>query len=165
VGGLLKMIDQVDLVVGYRTGGTPPPWRVLLDMFLAVTSRVLIGVPLGPRVAWLGSEGWGRRWTARWLFGLRVVDPECPFRLVRREVFERLPIQSGGSFAQVEMLAKANHLSCLFAEEPVAWTAPAEPMSDAISFGQDAWLVFRDPDFGPYPLTPRLALAESPPAT
>ena len=147
---LLKMIDKVDLVVGYRAGGQAPPWRVLLDTFLGLASRVLIGAPLSPRVCWLGSEGRGRRWVARWIFGVRVLDPECPFRLARREIFQHMPIQSSGPFVQVEVLAKANHLTCLLAEEGVSWTPPNEPTSDAVSFGGDAYLVFRAPDFGPH---------------
>ena len=146
--GMLKLIDQVDLVVGYRAGGTPPPWRVMVDTVIGLASRLILGVPLPPRDCWLGVDGWGRRWLARWIFGVRVVDPECPFRLARREIFQRLPIQSGGPFVQVEMLAKANHLSCLIAEEPVTFTPPALPLSEALPFGPDAWRVFRDPDFG-----------------
>ncbi|HZZ81630.1 MAG TPA: hypothetical protein VFE62_24220, partial [Gemmataceae bacterium] len=77
---LLPIINEADLVVGYRAGGQPPSWRVLLDMFLAIFARVVLGVPLEPRVCWLGSHGWGRRWVARWIFGLRVHDPECALR-------------------------------------------------------------------------------------
>lgn len=165
LGAMLKMIDQVDLVVGYRKGETPPPWRVLLDMILIIASRVFIGVPLGPRVSWLGSEGRGRRWAARWIFGLRVLDPECPFRLARREIFQRIPIQSRGPFVQVEMLAKANQLSCLIAEELVSWTPQASPLDDAIPFGDDAWRVFRDPDFGPPSLAPVESTPSPTPAT
>ena len=69
------------------------------------------------------------------------------FRLARRSIFERMPIQSGGPFVQIEILAKANHMSCLFAEELVAWSPPSIPESAAISFGHDARLVFRDPVF------------------
>jgi hypothetical protein len=65
----------------------------------------------------------------------------------------------------VEILAKANHLSCYLAEDAVAWASPALPTSDAISFGQDARLVFRAPDFGPFtdpdlapaPISPELS--------
>lgn len=147
---LLRLIDQVDLVTGYRTGGQAPPWRVMLDTILGLFSRLILGVPLEPRKCWFGSTGWGRRWVARWLFGVRVTDPECAFRLARRDVFQHLPIQSGGSFVQIEMLAKANHLSRYLAEERVSWTPPTEPIIDSISFGQDARLVFGNPDFGPY---------------
>lgn len=147
LAGMLGVIDKVDLVAGFRTGGQAPPWRVMLDTLLGLLSRVLIGVPLEPRACWLGSEGWGRRWLARSIFGVHTSDPECPFRLARREIFARLPLQSGGSFVQVEMLAKANFLSCYFAEEPVAWTPPVEVHEDGIPFGHDARLVFRNPEF------------------
>ena len=159
---MLKVIDKVDLVVGYRAGGQAPPWRVALDTLLALVGRLVIGVPLGPRTCWLGAEGWGRRWLARWIFGVRVVDPECPFRLARREIFQHLPIQSGGPFVQVEMLAKANHLSHYLAEEPVTWTPPEMPTSGPITFGQDARLVFGAPDFGSFEGS-RLALGPNSP--
>jgi hypothetical protein len=144
---MLKVIDKVDLVTGFRAGGPAPFWRVLLDTFLTVFGAVVLGIPAQKRVSWLGARGWGRRWVARWLFGVRVTDPECPFRLARRTLFERLPIQSGGPFVQIEMLAKANHMGCLLAEEPVAWSPPTHSESAAISFGHDARLVFHNPLF------------------
>jgi hypothetical protein len=145
---LLKVIDKVDLAVGYRSGGQAPPWRVLLDMATTILARIFLGLSLEPRVCWLGSTGWGHRWIARWIFGVRVTDPECPFRLTRRDIFQRMPIQAGGPFMLVEMLAKANHLSCYLAEEPVTWMPPTDPAGEAISFGQDARLVFGAPTFG-----------------
>lgn len=159
LGRFLKVIDQVDLVVGYRAGGQAPPWRVLLDTFAGLFSRIFLGLPLGPRVCWLGRKGLARRWVARWIFGVSLHDPECPFRLVRREVFTHLPIQASGPFVHVEILAKANHLGCLLAEEPATWTPPTLPTSDTISFSQDAWLVFRQPDFGTPDGSPRKSLA------
>jgi glycosyltransferase involved in cell wall biosynthesis len=144
---MLKVIDKVDLVVGYRAGGQAPPWRVLLDTIFTVFGLVVLGIPAQKRVSWLGAAGWRRRWIARWLFGVGVIDPECPFRLARRALFERLPIQSGGPFVNVEVLAKANHMGCLLAEEVVAWSPPSLPESAAISFGHDARLVFRHPLF------------------
>ncbi|MSQ96845.1 MAG: hypothetical protein EXR98_20145 [Gemmataceae bacterium] len=146
---MLKLIDQVDMVVGYRAGGPAPAWRVLLDTLIGLFSRVVLGIPVEPRKCWLGPAGWGRRWIARWFFGIRASDPECPLRLARRAIFEHLPIQSGGPFVAIEILAKANHLTCYIAESPVTWTPPASPSSDAITFSDDGWLVFRLPDFGP----------------
>ena len=148
---MLSVIDKVDLVVGYRTVGQAPPWRVMLDLFDVIFCRIILGIALEPRRCWLGSAGLGRRWIARWVFGVRVLDPGCPFRLARREIFKNWPIQSGGPFLQIEMLAKANHVTCLLAEEGVSWTPPTMPSSDAISFGQDAWQVFRSPEFGAAP--------------
>jgi hypothetical protein len=153
---MLKMIDNVDLVVGYRMGGKAPQWRLVLDTFNLLFCRIVLGIPLEPRRSWLGSAGWGRRGVARWIYGVRVQDPECPFRLARREIFTRWPIQSRGPFLQVEVLAKANHLTCLMAEEGVSWTPPDVPMEDAITFGQDAWAIFGAPDFGTYAPPPQI---------
>ncbi len=149
---LLGAIDKVDLVTGYRLGGQAPPWRVLLDLAVNIASRVLVGLPMTKRATWLGSHGWSRRWVARWIFGVRVTDPECAYMLARRDIFARIPIQSGGPFLWTEILSKANHLTCLLAEEPVTWNAPSDPIADAISFVADARRIFHSPDFGPYPI-------------
>ena len=34
----------------------------------------VFGIPLEPRKVWLGWSGFLRRWTARWVFGLRLQD-------------------------------------------------------------------------------------------
>ncbi|HZZ78954.1 MAG TPA: hypothetical protein VFE62_10575, partial [Gemmataceae bacterium] len=68
-----------------------------------------------------------------------------------REIFKHIPIQSRGPFVQVEMLAKANHLTCMLGQGPVTWTPPTESEADAITFGEDAWRIFRNPDFGSWP--------------
>ena len=62
--------------------------------------------------------------------------------------------------ARLKATAGRRRAMCLLAEEPVAWTPPTLPTSDAISFGQDARLVFRAPDFG----APRIAPAANIPA-
>lgn len=152
---LLGRIDVVDLVVGYREGGEVPAWRAYLDSLIGLMSWVFLGLTLEPRTCWLDPEGWDRRWVASWIFGVRVYDPECPMRLARREIFECMPIQSGGSFFPVEVIAKANHLAYYLTEEPVTWTPPTVAHDDAISFGEDARVIFRDPEFtAPKPAAP-----------
>src|SRR5262249_30078436 len=126
---LLEKIDQVDLVTGYRVGRPVPVWRRLLDFLWRGFVRVLFGMPLEREDCWPGTRGWRRRWLARWMFGVRVRDPECAFRLFRRSVFQRIPIQSSGSWAQVEIIAKANFLGCWMAEEPVTWVAAEGPVA------------------------------------
>ncbi len=59
------------------------------------------------------------RWLAFFLFGLSLKDVTCPVKLYRRTVFERLPIQSKGTFAEVEILAKANFMESLMSEMDV----------------------------------------------
>jgi glycosyltransferase involved in cell wall biosynthesis len=125
---LLKLIDEVHVVTGCRAGSSGR-YRT------SVRERV------------------GRR-LARLFFGVRLTDLGCRFLLVRRAVFARIPIQSDGPFAHVEILAKANFLGCLLTEAPVTYRppAPGEARIEDASTGEvvaDAWHVFRRPDFGP----------------
>jgi glycosyltransferase involved in cell wall biosynthesis len=146
---VLEAIDQVDLVAGYRVGTLPVVPRIwdFCGRFLA---RVMLGASLERRGCWPGWIGWGRRWLARWLFGVRVQDPECPYRLYRREVLQRLSIQSNSSVAQIEILAKANHLECVMAEVPVSWVPPKNAILDSMDqkSSQELRRLFFAPDFG-----------------
>lgn len=121
---ILEAIDQVDFVTGYRVGPRLPFLQRLWDDWRRLLARLFLGASLEPRTSWPGLSGWRRRWAARWLFGVRVQDPECPFRLYRREVFDKIPLQCAGSAVLIEILAKANHRECLMAEVPVFWMPP-----------------------------------------
>jgi hypothetical protein len=94
-----------------------------------------------------GVSRW-RYWLVPYLiFGLSFQDVACPVRLYRKNVFKRIPIQSSSGFAEVEILAKANFLGCIFDEAPIAWK-PGEKSVDAGTTG-DVWRVFNQPNFGP----------------
>lgn len=146
---LLAVINEVDLATGYRVARPLPLWMRAWDRLRMWMTRVLLGDFPPPRNAWLGWKGFGRRLLARWVFGLRVLDPECSFRLYRREVFRRIPIQCHGPMASIEVLAKANHLGCLIAEAPVSWSAPTIAEPDQSTFRREFFDLFRRPDFGP----------------
>src|SRR5262245_22588405 len=103
---ILEAIDLVDLVVGFRVGMPVPALAQAWDFLRRLLARVLLGASIETRTSWPGLAGWRRRWLARWVFGVRVQDPECVFRLYRRAVIEHLPIQSNSSVAQIEILAK-----------------------------------------------------------
>src|SRR5262249_16675821 len=110
--------------------------------------RVVCGLSLEPPVAWLGWRAACRRGIARWLFGVRVQDVECAFRLFRRSIFARIPIQSHRAFAQPEIRAKANFLGCWMTEVPV----PHRPRPGAVEPGWTFAEVYRllaHADFGP----------------
>lgn len=128
---LLKWIDQVDLVTGYRV--SPQGARRRRDDLLT-------------------------RLVARFGFGVRLRDVGCLFVLARRSVFARIPVQSDGVFAHVEVLAKANFLGCLLTEAPVSWQAGAATAGpDDGRHGStlaDARRLFSQPDFGPAVLSP-----------
>jgi hypothetical protein len=145
---LLGVIDHVDLAVGCRTIQRPfwlraPGWAV------AMLVRIVLGIPPPPGNCTPGATSWRRRWAARWGFGVRLLDPESPFRLGRREALVRIVLQSRGPFALVEQLAKANHLEFMMTEEPVPWAPPPAPLPEGASYAQEARALFRRPDFGP----------------
>jgi hypothetical protein len=145
-------IDKVHLVAGYRVPGKVPWWVRAWDLCKRLTQRVLLGAAGERCDSWLGWRAYGRGIRAWIQFGTKVRDPECAFRLYRREVFRRIPIQSQGAFAAVEIVAKANHLGRWMTEVPIAWT-PAAEVIDA-GYHADRRAVFRDPDFGPATLPP-----------
>lgn len=97
-----------------------------------------------------GLSRWARWHWGLWpylLFGVSVRDATCPVRLYRREIFRRIPIQSLSGFAEVEILAKANFLECIFDEVEIAW----KPGTVSVDRGttRDMWQLFNHPDFGP----------------
>lgn len=140
----LVAIDRADAVVGCRRSGKISPLVPLWDFVRGIASRIFLGNAPEPRIAWPGWRGWRRRWVAKRLFGVPLVDPESGVVLARHAIFDRIPIQSSGTFAWVELLAKANHLGCLLDEAAI--DGPQRPGED---FARDAWRVFRHPDFGP----------------
>jgi hypothetical protein len=139
----LERIDQADLVVGCRWTKTLPPLVLAWDLLRTLMAIVFLGYVPEPRLGWPGWSGWGRRWIAHHLFGVPVLDPESGALLARREIFDRIPIQSTGPFAWTELIAKANHLGCLLDEAAIGF----EPRA-ATDFKRDAWRVFRRPEFG-----------------
>jgi glycosyltransferase involved in cell wall biosynthesis len=90
---LLARASDAELVVGYRAPRRDPWGR-----------RVL---------AW----GWGV--LVRALFGLRVRDIDCAFKVIHRPVLEALPIESLGAFVNTELLVRATRAGFRVIEVPV----------------------------------------------
>src|SRR5205807_2231992 len=84
-------------------------WRLVLRAFL--------GLGVEPLPGWLGMREHLYRALCRAAFALRLQDVNCAFRLCRRDIFERIPIQSEGDFVHTELLAKANFLGCYLNDE------------------------------------------------
>lgn len=89
--------------------------------------------------AWLASAAW-------WIFGLSLRDPACPVCLFRRNVLEKLPIQSKSSFVHVEILAKLNFLGILMTEYEMEGPPKWRPVGDASTMS-DFLTVWRKPQF------------------
>jgi glycosyltransferase involved in cell wall biosynthesis len=162
---LLQEIDAVHLISGFRAGRPVPPfWRMTGAVWRAI-SRLALSHTLTPLPGWLGWKGHAGAWLARALFGVRNRDVLCPFRLLRREILARIPLQSDGPFAHVEVLAKANFLGHILGEDvPLGdrqRPVPTEPRGEFRQYVTEAMRVLRHPDFGP-PRLPTATAASQP---
>lgn len=144
-----KAIDHVHLMSGYRAGVPVPRGMRALGWVWRVFSAVVFSHWPQPLPGWLG---WRRHlgWLlARAVFALRHHDVACPFRLVRREVVARIPIQSNSAFAHVELLAKANFLGHLLGEELPIAVRPRPWRYGKGELWREVRALLRRPDFGP----------------
>jgi len=86
--------DDVDIVNGYKIFRCDPLHRVVIGRLY--------------------------HYLVRWTFGLRVRDVDCDFRLIRREVLARIPLESDSGVICVEMVKKFQDAGCRFVEVPVS---------------------------------------------
>jgi len=84
IGLLLERIGEADIVTGYRAE-RQDPWK---RKFFSWGFKKFIGL----------------------VFGVRVRDCDCAFKLYRRKVFDEITIDSNMFFVDAEVLAKANVL-------------------------------------------------------
>jgi glycosyltransferase involved in cell wall biosynthesis len=87
---LLPAIDDYDIVCGFRIYRFDPFTRLVAS--------------------------WGFNLLVRVLFFIRVRDVDCAFKLFRREVFDRIHIESKRFFVDTEILAKASKLGLRMTE-------------------------------------------------
>ncbi len=64
-------------------------------------------------------NGWGWNSLVRLLFGYLCRDIDCGFKLLRREVVDRVPLPSDGAMVDTELLAGAHARGFRIAEVPV----------------------------------------------
>jgi glycosyltransferase involved in cell wall biosynthesis len=150
---LLPELEKAHLVSGYRVW-QPVPWPLrVLGWTYRMVLRVVLAIPIDPLPGWLGWKDYGLWLLCRLLFGLRIHEVRCAFRVYRREIFGRIPIQSNSWFAHVEVLAKANFVGCVMADVPVPHTP--RPDLESAAEHRKAWADFQrvcnKPDFGPPP--------------
>jgi len=109
------------------------PWVLLtdadlqFDLFevedflpLAMSSDLIVGYriarqdPLGRRV---NAAAWN--WLMRCMFRLPVHDVDCAFKLVRRDLLERIELVSNGAMISTELIAKSLQLGARLTEHGV----------------------------------------------
>lgn len=66
------------------------------------------------RIRKMNAWAWNR--LVSFLFGLRVKDIDCAFKLFRRQVFDGLPLESSGALISTEMLIKIQERGYRFQE-------------------------------------------------
>ncbi|MBM4283645.1 MAG: glycosyltransferase family 2 protein [Deltaproteobacteria bacterium] len=90
IGLLFPHLQDHDLVVGYRLNRQDPPHRLLF------------------------AYGWNK--LMRLLFGLRIRDVDCAFKLFRRRVMENLTIISRGAMTSAEIMVRTRAAGVTFAQ-------------------------------------------------
>ncbi len=95
ITSLLEKLEKADLVIGYRRRRAEGSLRVINAKLWALLMRIL--------------------------FGLRVKDIDCAFKLMRREVLEKIPkLESDGALISAELLIKAQRFGFRIVEVPVS---------------------------------------------
>ena len=94
IGKLLAHTERFDVVAGYRSPRRDPwPRRAI-------------------------AAAWGC--LVRALFGLRVRDIDCAFKVFRRDVLDSIPIESIGAFINTEILVRARAAGYRIHQVPVS---------------------------------------------
>jgi len=109
-------------LVFYTDGDAQYDPRELLKLYEALESRVdfVNGYKIGRSDPWYRVViGTAYQYVVRLLFSLRVRDPDCDFRLIRRRVFERVHLESNSGIICVEMMRKLQDAGYKVAEVPV----------------------------------------------
>jgi glycosyltransferase involved in cell wall biosynthesis len=88
-----RLTPEADMVTGYKLSRSDPFHRILIG-------RVY-------------------HWTVKVMFRLRVRDVDCDFRLIRREVFDRVSLERDTGVICLEMMRKIQDAGFRVLEEPV----------------------------------------------
>ncbi len=88
-----KMEPGVDVVNGYKISRSDPMHRIIIGRVYHHTVKIL--------------------------FGLKVRDVDCDFRLIRRAVFDRITLEHNSGVICLELMKKLTDAGCRIEEVPV----------------------------------------------
>lgn len=94
IGRLLSFTKQADLVIGYR--------KKRADAFIRLFNAKLFNLLI------------------KLLFGLKVKDVDCAFKLIKKEAVDSLELKSDGALISSELLIKAQKAGFKIAQVPVS---------------------------------------------
>jgi len=90
---LAALTPSVDVVNGYKISRSDPVGRIIIGRLY--------------------------HWGMRLLFGFRLRDVDCDFRLIRRTALDRVVLTSDTGMICLELVKKLQDAGCVFAEVPV----------------------------------------------
>jgi glycosyltransferase involved in cell wall biosynthesis len=90
---LPRLAPGVDVVNGYKIVRSDPLGRVVIGRLY--------------------------HWMMKFLFGFRLRDVDCDFRLIRRAALDRVTLTSDTGMIALELVKKLQDAGCVFAEVPV----------------------------------------------
>ena len=145
LGALIResLIALPHPVIAVAASATPPSqahWSPLLKA-LDQADHVVGGRPAGAGTAIARSLS---RIVRRVIFGVPVADVHSPLRLHRAEKLWEIPLQSGSSFVDVEILGKATFLGHILDEPRIPALAGATWRKGSL---HDLNVVFKKPTF------------------
>ena len=94
IGRLLPLTSRADLVIGYRQKRADTPIRLINAKLFNLLIRLL--------------------------FGLKVTDIDCAFKLIKKDVVDSLELKSDGALISSELLIKAQKAGYKIAHTPVS---------------------------------------------
>lgn len=134
-----------DMAVGCRTGVPIPAFPKMIGLTYRTFCRIALGMPLEPLPGWYGFGEHLRAWFSWVVYGIGLHDPHCGFKLFRRSLLDRFPIQCDGDLVHIELVAKATFLTCLMDVVPL--TPKKDPVPRAVWTRQDRRVLFGRPKF------------------
>jgi len=87
------LVDGVGMVNGYKISRSDPWYRTVIGRIY--------------------------HWTVKLAFGLKLRDVDCDFRLMRREIFDKVTLESDSGVICAEMMKKIQDAGFVIAEVPV----------------------------------------------
>jgi glycosyltransferase involved in cell wall biosynthesis len=90
---LEKFTDDTDIVNGYKISRSDPIYRKIIGRLYHYTTKLM--------------------------FGFKIRDVDCDFRLIRKSVFDDLKLEYNSGVVCVEMVARMTKKNFRFAEVPV----------------------------------------------
>jgi glycosyltransferase involved in cell wall biosynthesis len=90
LANLVAVSQGVDMVLGYRMKRSDPPHRLLNALMYKTMIRIL--------------------------FGLKLRDIDCAYKLIHRRVYDAMELRSEGALISAELLIKANKMGYTFTQ-------------------------------------------------